>query len=470
MSLYLKYRPHDFQNLIWQDFIKETLKKAILEDKTVWAYLFCGPRGTGKTSTARIFAKTLNCENLWEEGNPCLKCDVCVWAVDGNLIDIIEIDAASHTGVDNIRDIIEKAQFQPTKTKYKIYIIDEVHMLSKGAFNALLKILEEPPKHVKFILATTEVHKVLDTILSRCQRFDFKSISDDDIKGRLEFVAKSEKVKVDRESLDYIVKNSGGALRNAISLFEQLIINDEIKYENIVSTLGITPLDEIKEFLDLLIDNNKEILEKFQDIQKSGKNLKLFFKDLIFFAKDKAIEEISAGNSINRMIDILEELNDTYTKSKYSLDEWTTFLVGILKIISGYQKEVVSTPVQKSVQTKTTPTPEVQKKAVVQEEKKQESVSLEDVSSIFDEAPTSVKTAPSGSFDSVTFIAEVKKIWAGWAVTMSLRAAAFDLQDDMLNIKFKTPIAFKSVNSEKALGYLQNALTNLWFSYTINLK
>jgi len=194
-------------------------------------------------------------------------------------------------------------------------------MLSKGAFNALLKILEEPPKHVKFILATTEVHKVLDTILSRCQRFDFKSISDDDIKGRLEFVAKSEKVKVDRESLDYIVKNSGGALRNAISLFEQLIINDEIKYENIVSTLGITPLDEIKEFLDLLIDNNKEILEKFQDIQKSGKNLKLFFKDLIFFAKDKAIEEISAGNSINRMIDILEELNDTYTKSKYSLDE-----------------------------------------------------------------------------------------------------------------------------------------------------
>lgn len=191
MALYLKYRPQDFNSLVGQEFIKETLKKAVAEDKTVGAYLFTGPRGTGKTSTARIFAKAINCENQ-KDGNPCNSCDVCKAFAENSLIDIIEIDAASHTGVDNIREIIEKAQFIPTRTKYKIYIIDEVHMLSKGAFNALLKILEEPPKHVKFILATTEIHKVPDTILSRCQRYDFRNHTDKDVEERLKYIAKEE--------------------------------------------------------------------------------------------------------------------------------------------------------------------------------------------------------------------------------------------------------------------------------------
>ena len=180
MSLYLKYRPSDFTNLVWQSFVKNTLQKAIESENTVWAYLFCWPRWTWKTSTARLFAKTINCEKP-KKWNPCLKCSVCLEFAEEKLIDIVEIDAASHTWVDNIRAIIEKAQFSPTKTKFKIYIVDEVHMLSKWAFNALLKILEEPPKHVKFILATTETHKVPETIISRCQRYDFKRISDEDI-------------------------------------------------------------------------------------------------------------------------------------------------------------------------------------------------------------------------------------------------------------------------------------------------
>lgn len=169
--------------------------------------MFTGPRGTGKTSTARIFAKAINCTNI-KNGDPCLNCQICASAQEDSLIDIIEIDAASHTGVDNIREIIERAQFQPSHAKYKVYIIDEVHMLSKGAFNALLKILEEPPKHVKFILATTDIHKVPDTILSRCQRYDFTNFVNEEIQGRLEYIAKEEGIKVDKESYEYIVSSA----------------------------------------------------------------------------------------------------------------------------------------------------------------------------------------------------------------------------------------------------------------------
>jgi len=233
---------------------------------------------------------------------------------------------------------------------------------------------------------------VLDTILSRCQRFDFKNISDTDIKNRLEFIAKSEKVKIDVESLDYIVKNSGGALRNAISLFEQLIINDEIKYENIVETLGISSNDEIGEFMQMLLDDDMNIIEKFEALQSSGKNLKLFFKDLIFFAKDKAIEEIKSGKSIDKLIKVLEELNDTYGKSKNSLDEATTFLVGILKIVSGYTKQSVQ---EKISENKSIPPQEIKKapepKPEIAKPEVNESVSLDDAAQLF-EAPASEST------------------------------------------------------------------------------
>jgi len=207
MSLYLKYRPKDFDSLVWQNFIKETLQEAVKSDKTIWAYLFCGPRWTWKTSTARIMAKALNCKNI-KDWNPCNNCEICNAINNENLVDVIEIDAASHTWVDNIRELIERAQFSPSHSKYKVYIIDEVHMLSKWAFNALLKTLEEPPKYVKFILATTETHKVPDTIISRCQRYDFKRISEKDIKDRISYIAKKENITIDEKSFEYISKNS----------------------------------------------------------------------------------------------------------------------------------------------------------------------------------------------------------------------------------------------------------------------
>ncbi|USN59395.1 MAG: DNA polymerase III subunit gamma/tau [Candidatus Peribacteria bacterium] len=227
-----------------------------------------------------------------KEGNPCLECDICTQFQEERLVDIIEIDAASHTGVDNIREIIERAQFAPTKTKYKVYIIDEVHMLSKGAFNALLKILEEPPKHVKFILATTETHKVPETIISRCQRYDFKSISDTDIKERLQFIAKKEEITIDEPSLQYITKHSGGALRNAINLFEQLIIDNEISYTNIEANLGLLQEDFLASIYKKLQTKDASVIEDIESSIKNGANLKLFLKDLIWYIKDSILGEV----------------------------------------------------------------------------------------------------------------------------------------------------------------------------------
>src|SRR3989339_1165522 len=208
-TLYRKYRPATFSEVIGQKHVVKTLQNAIKSGRIGQAYLFAGPRGTGKTSIARIFAKTINCAHL-KSGEPCLKCDSCKTILDGRALDIIEIDAASHTGVDNIRELKETVQLPPSALKYKIYIIDEVHMLSGGAFNALLKTLEEPPEHVIFILATTEVHKIPETILSRVQRFNFTRLTVEEITSRLEDLAKLEKVKVDREAREIIATSSEG--------------------------------------------------------------------------------------------------------------------------------------------------------------------------------------------------------------------------------------------------------------------
>jgi DNA polymerase-3 subunit gamma/tau len=488
MSLYLKYRPHDFDNLEWQEFIKTTLKQAIKEDKTVWAYLFCGPRWTGKTSTARILAKTINCEKS-KDWNPCLTCWICKDFLENRLIDIIEIDAASHTWVDNIRDIIVKAQFSPTRTKYKVYIIDEVHMLSKWAFNALLKILEEPPEHVKFILATTEVDKVPETILSRCQRYDFKSWTSEDIKKRLLYIASLEKVEIDEKSINYIIRNSFWWFRNAISLFEQLIVDSKIDFETIVTTLWLTDLDLIENFLDKLISIDKTVIQDFEEIIASWKNTKLFFKDLIFFTKDLTIEKLKNNKNIDNLIYILDKLNDTYWKTKNSLDENTVFLIWILKIISSYdegkhlsclEKRPLSWilfPSQKKEDTKKTQSclqdtlsdkfissPNEKKATIV---KKEDIVS--DANDIFeiddeklDEKIKQKKTKYSDSLDKEKLIIWLKEIWAKASITMSLRGADFIIEWDNLIIKFKTQFALNSINNNENISLIHKWLEKLW--------
>jgi len=475
MALYLKYRPQDFKSLVGQEFVKNTLQKAVADNKTVGAYLLCWPRGTGKTSTARILAKAVNCENP-DNGNPCNKCGICEAINTESLVDVIEIDAASHTGVDNIREIIEKAQFQPTNAKYKIYIIDEVHMLSKGAFNALLKILEEPPSYVKFILATTETHKVPDTIISRCQRYDMKNISVTDIKLRLEYIAKEEKIKIDKESLDYIANNSGGALRNALSLFEQLVIYSEINYSNIVENLWIVKWEVLDNFLEKLLNKNPKIVDNFDELIAEWKNIKLFFKELIFFIKNKAVYLIKNNQDISDYIKVLDILDETYSKTKNSLDENTTFLIGILKIVSEYSSKSSERPVSNTVNNKKD-TGLSKAETIIKKEPKVE-LDISDIDDIFweeeiEKRPVSgdkiqvqdtTFNEKSIEFNNDLFLNTLKKNWAKAMVTMSIKWAFCRISWNNLEIKFKTKFAKNSVNNSDTIALLNGALISMWMN------
>lgn len=473
MALYLKYRPQDFKSLVGQEFVKNTLQKAVSDNKTVGAYLLCWPRWTGKTSTARILAKAVNCKNP-DNWNPCNKCEICEAIKLESLVDVIEIDAASHTWVDNIRAIIEKAQFQPTNSKYKIYIIDEVHMLSKGAFNALLKILEEPPVFVKFILATTETHKVPDTIISRCQRYDMKNISISDIKSRLIFISEEEKIKIDKESLEYIANNSGWALRNALSLFEQLVVNNEIKYENIVENLWIVKSEVLDNFLEKLLNKNPKIIEDFDELIADWKNIKLFFKELIFFTKNKALYNLKNNFNISDYIKILDILDETYSKTKNSLDENTTFLIGLLKIVSWYNKEekinnIKMVPVLKEKKLSSSTGTSIDNKTEEKEE-----LNSSDIDDIFweedEKRPVSLETSLDKiDFNTELYLNTLKKNWAKAMVIMSIKWASLELSWNVLNIKFKTKFALNSVNNPETITLLNWWLVSMWMSW-INIK
>ncbi len=469
MALYLKYRPKDFESLVWQDFINKTLKQAINSNKTVGAYLLCWPRWTWKTSTARILAKAVNCKDL-KNWNPCNKCDICESINNENLVDVIEIDAASNTWVDNIREIISKANFRPTNSKFKIYIIDEVHMLSKWAFNALLKILEEPPEFVKFILATTETHKVPETIISRCQRYDFKNLNKKDLKDRLTFIAKSEKIKIDDESLDYIVKVSNGWARNAISLFEQLIVENEIKYETIETNLWISSHESIEDFLNKLIKKDSSIIKKFEDLGESWKNIKLFFKDLILFTKNQAIEKLKQKKQITRYIEVLEELDLSYSKTKNSLDENTTFLISILKMIDNNNISIEKNTKQKSTKQQIKETKN-EKEPKTQNENK---IKINDLWDIFweDSTKNEVKEIKSNkSFDKKLFLEKLKQNGVKWLITSSLKQSEINLDDKKLNIKFQNQFVYNQFNSIDNIKIIKDTLESMWIkNLEVNLN
>lgn len=471
MSLYLKYRPSDFNNLVWQDFVKNTLKKAIANNKIVWAYLFCGPRWTWKTSTARIFAKSINCLNP-NDWNPCLECEICKNFSDEKLVDIIEIDAASHTWVDNIREIIEKAQFSPTKTKYKVYIIDEVHMLSKWAFNALLKILEEPPKHVKFVLATTETHKVPETIISRCQRYDFKRISDIDIKNRLEYISSNENIKTDEASIKYIIKNSSGWLRNAISLYEQLISDSELNYSKIVEKLEIVDENIIESFLNNLILKDNWVIEQLDKLISEWKNIKLFFKELLFYTKNTALEKIKSKEEVYDYIKVLDILDEAYSKSKNSLDENITFTIGILKILSWYESSVISQKENniktiKKVETIKTENNTINKEKL--EENIKEELNHDDINDLFwwidEESIESKKETNEStwSFDKETFLLKLKENWAkSWNINTLKNSSTFVLEENILKININNAFLKNTIDKSEILKLLIKSLEDIW--------
>lgn len=309
-ALYRKWRPDRFEDVKGQDAIVTTLKNQIMQDRVGHAYLFCGTRGTGKTTVAKIMAKAVNCENP-VYGSPCGKCSSCRAASDGISMNIIEIDAASNNGVDNIREIREEVTYAPTDGKYKVYIIDEVHMLSPGAFNALLKTLEEPPSYVIFILATTEVHKIPITILSRCQRYDFKRISVDTITERLNELMESEDIKAEEKAVRYIARSADGALRDALSLMDQcnsFYFGQILTYDKVLEVLGAV---DTKVFSDLLCAvmarDIKAAIKILDSVVVQGRELSQFVVDFTWYLRNLLLVKTSEEDEIDEVLDMTSE-------------------------------------------------------------------------------------------------------------------------------------------------------------------
>ncbi len=293
-ALYRKWRPKTFDDVVGQQHVTQTIKNEIKNNACGHAFLFCGSRGTGKTSTARILSKAVNCENPID-GNPCNVCPTCKGIEDGSIMDIIEIDAASNRGVDNIRTLREEASYTAAVTKYKVYIIDEVHALSNDAFNALLKLLEEPPAHVKFVLATTEANKVLETISSRCQRFDFKRITPEDIYARLDYICNAEGIMAEEKALRMIAIHADGALRDALSCLEPCIAaGKEVDTEFVAEFLGRAENDAVLELCRAIGENDSQgVIRCIDDVSSRGKNLTPFIEVLISAMRDMLIIAVS---------------------------------------------------------------------------------------------------------------------------------------------------------------------------------
>ena len=352
-ALYRKYRPTNFDEVVGQTHIIQTLKNAIIQNRIAHAYLFCGPRGTGKTSIAKIFAKTLNCTN--SQDAPCGVCENCKMAANGSHPDIIEIDAASNNGVDEVRNLIDKVKYAPMQGKYKIYIIDEVHMMTSGAFNALLKTIEEPPAHVIFIFATTEPNKVLPTIISRCQRFDFNKVSMHDIKYRLSIVCKNEGIEIDENGLTLIAQLADGGMRDALSILDQCVAycSSHIDVDDIRKIYGVVTSEDIgKLFYSVYKKDVDSFVKDIQKYSDMGMDIKRLTADFIHMLKDSLILDYSENSTrvsdmnkdmirkyfksapINFRIKCMEELMDTYNKYTYASNALDYLEASLLKISS----------------------------------------------------------------------------------------------------------------------------------------
>ena len=355
-ALYRKFRPKTFSELVGQEHITKTLKNQIMADRVGHAYLFNGGRGTGKTSSAKILARAINCLNP-KEGEPCNECEICKEAIEGSLTDIVEMDAASNNSVEDIRSIREEVNFLPTKAKYRVYIIDEVHMLSPGAFNALLKTLEEPPKHVKFILATTEPQKLPATILSRCQRFDFKRISNDDIKSRLKIVCNDSKIDITEGALNIISVLADGAMRDALSILDRCNQDTDIIDEEKVKDLAGIPKTEFVSSIvkNILAYNVEGTMESIKNILNEGKDLENFIYEILKYVKDmleyktckkidlyseeevNEIKEISSKTTNERLVALIYDLSEILTNIKQTTQKSILFQAGMIKLC--YKKE-----------------------------------------------------------------------------------------------------------------------------------
>ncbi len=339
--LYRKYRPRSFGEIVGQEHVVQTLTNALAMGRVSHAYLFAGPRGSGKTTIARIFAKAVNCRDL-KKGEPCNRCSSCLDINEGRSMDLVEIDAASHRGIDEIKDLRDGIKFAPTKSKYRVFILDEAHQLSRDAVNALLKTLEEPPSHAIFILATTEIHKMIATIISRCQRFDFRKLKFKEILGRLEDIVKKEKVKIEKQALELIALHSQGAARDAESLLGQVLTftaslerDGMITLDEVRGILGISDIQAVAGLVDLLASKKtgealaflNSLLEKGHDLQEFIKSLISYFRHALVIKIDSGgLNEIQAGLT-GEQIEKIKHQSDSFTKE--DLSKILDLLVGV---------------------------------------------------------------------------------------------------------------------------------------------
>ena len=335
ITLYRKYRPKDFEEVAGEKEIITTIKNSLKENRVSHAYLFTGPRGVGKTTTARLIAKGLNCITNGVTDNPCNVCENCLDIDKGNFIDLNEIDAASNRGIDEIRALKDKINYQPVRGRKKVYIIDEVHMLTKEAFNALLKTLEEPPSHVVFILATTEPDKILDTIISRCQRYDFTFFSLLEMSGKLREIALAEGIEIDNDSLKLIYEKSGGSMRDGISVFEKVssyYMDESITYEKTEKALGVIPKNKLSEFETIVYNNDiKEGMIFLDKLWEVGIDIEDFLRDFAYFIKNKLLENKEV--SLQRGIGIIEKIFEVINKFKYEEDKRLLGYLILYKIV-----------------------------------------------------------------------------------------------------------------------------------------
>lgn len=504
-ALYRVYRPKTFEDVVGQEHIVKTLKNQIKNNNIGHAYLFSGTRGTGKTSTAKIFARAVNCLNPINE-EPCNECEICIDTLNDNIMDIVEIDAASNNSVDDIRELRESVKYTPSKAKYKVYIIDEVHMLSQGAFNALLKTLEEPPSYVIFILATTEPHKIPATILSRCQRFDFKRVSSKDIADRMSYICEKENIQAEDKALSLIARNSQGALRDALSILDQCMSfgNDKIEYNDVIELLGTVNIDELFQLSQSIIDEDTkkslQILNEFiiwgKDIRNLINDLIDHFRNLMVCKVSKDLDEIislpeesierlkeqSKTININDLIRILNILSETQDSMKSSsntriLAEVTMMKIAqpmfdeskeaLIKRIENLEKIIESgnikvVTVQNESEINTVP----QRVQVDEPQERKEDVVYEEVKS------EDVKLVESSWKKVIQKIKEDKKL----SIAALLReVSSFNVKDNILYLIFNDNFSFarSRLNSKETIDYIESIIReilNRSFNIQIYLK